>query len=269
MAVWVLTGFMGCGKSSIGRAAESLRPSEAHHHASATFVDLPEDSGFFAAGRKMDGNLPEDTDFNTAGRKTGDNLPAHLTFIDLDEEIVQRCGRSIPEIFAAEGEEGFRAIEHNTLETLLTAVDSTPEGRNTCGSIAGGPSRRDGVVSPKGELPQGYYPQRELLIALGGGTLMSEECRELVKKNAKCIYLRAKVETLAENLRADDVAVRPMLAGVDLTAPAESTDSLESRIATMMAERGPIYEKAADIILDIDGLTYEDAALQILNSFSR
>ena len=32
-----------------------------------------------------------------------------------------------------------------------------PEGRNTRGSIAGGPSRRDGGVSPKGELPKGGY----------------------------------------------------------------------------------------------------------------
>ena len=32
-----------------------------------------------------------------------------------------------------------------------------PEGRNTRGSVAGGPSRRDGGVSPKGELPKGEY----------------------------------------------------------------------------------------------------------------
>ena len=32
---------------------------------------------------------------------------------------------------------------------------AVPEGRNTRGSIAGGPSRRDGGVSPEGELPQG------------------------------------------------------------------------------------------------------------------
>ena len=225
MAVWVLTGFMGCGKSSIGRAAAKMlgvggmppqefasltppslrdgppasvprvaRPSEAHHHASAAFIDL-------------------------------------------DEEIVRRGGRSIPEIFSAEGEEAFRAIERDTLANLLFKANS----------------------------PKGNDPQPQLLIALGGGTLMSEECRELVKKNARCIYLRAKVETLAENLRADDVAGRPMLAGVDLTAPAEAPDSLESRIASMMALRGPIYEKAADIILDIDGLSYEDVAQRVLN----
>ena len=289
MAVWVLTGFMGCGKSSIGRAVAKMlgvggmppqefasltppslrdgppasvprvaRPSEAHHHASAAFIDL-------------------------------------------DEEIVRRCGRSIPEIFAAEGEEAFRAIERDTLasllddfhafraqkppfyarsadfqgcraqnshfyaQSLLQGAGVPPGGRATRGTEAGGPSAlADGGVS-EANSPKGNDPQPQLLLALGGGTLMSEDCRELVKKNAKCIYLRAKVETLAENLRADDVAGRPMLAGVDLTSPAESPDSLESRITSMMALRGPIYEKAADIILDIDGLSYEDVAQRVLN----
>lgn len=139
------------------------------------------------------------------------------------------------------------------------------EGRATRGTEAGGPSAlADGGVS-EANSPRGNDPQPQLLIALGGGTLMSEECRELVKRNAKCIYLRAKLETLAENLRADDVAGRPMLAGVNPEAPAESPDSLESRIASMMALRGPIYEKAADIILDIDGLSYEDVAQRVLN----
>ena len=36
-----------------------------------------------------------------------------------------------------------------------------PEGRNTRGSIAGGPSRRDGGVSPEDELPKGEYHQPE------------------------------------------------------------------------------------------------------------
>ena len=35
-----------------------------------------------------------------------------------------------------------------------SAAGTPPEGRNTRGSIAGGPSRRDGGVSPEGELPQ-------------------------------------------------------------------------------------------------------------------
>ena len=103
--IWVLTGFMGCGKTSIGRLAASLS--------------------------------------------------AGLEFIDLDEEIVRREGRSIPDIFSADGETVFRSIERHTLADLLHAAGVPPEGRNTRGSIAGGPSRRDGGVSPKGELPKG------------------------------------------------------------------------------------------------------------------
>ena len=42
------------------------------------------------------------------------------------------------------------------LELYYPAVGGIPpEGRNTRGSIAGGPSRRDGGVSPQDELPKG------------------------------------------------------------------------------------------------------------------
>ena len=43
------------------------------------------------------------------------------------------------------------------LEPVALPEGIPPEGRNTRGSIAGGPSRRDGGVSPKGELPKGVY----------------------------------------------------------------------------------------------------------------
>lgn len=183
MAVWALIGFMGCGKSSIGRLVASL---------------------------------------------------SDIQFIDLDDVIASRTGLSIPDIFRSAGEAGFRAIERKTLNNVLSAVPT------------------------------------DLLISLGGGTLTDEESREMVRKNCKCIYLRASVQELAKNLREDGAAAgRPMLAGANPDASADAPDSLESRISAMMAVRGPIYEKAADIILDIDGLSYEQAARQILNSFSR
>ena len=50
-----------------------------------------------------------------------------------------------------------------TQEDIVSSEDGAgnpPEGRNTRGSIAGGPSRRDGGVSPKDELPQGEYLQQ-------------------------------------------------------------------------------------------------------------
>lgn len=46
-----------------------------------------------------------------------------VRFVDLDHEIERRSGRSIPEIFAAEGEEGFRAEEARVLADLLCTHD--------------------------------------------------------------------------------------------------------------------------------------------------
>ena len=236
MAVWALIGFMGCGKSSIGR---------------------------------------------TAAKMLG------VAFIDLDEEIVRRCGKSIPEIFSAIGEAGFRAIERETLAELLYRsgvlplrefASLTPPSADADGPPAsvGVPGKREfSGVQPRVARPSGAIatssgnPSAKLLISLGGGTLTDPESRELVRKHCRCIYLRASLENLAANLRWEgEAATRPMLAGADPKAPADSPDSLESRISAMMDSRAPIYEKAADVIIDIDGLSYEQAALQILNYLS-
>lgn len=272
MAVWALIGFMGCGKSSIGRLVASFCGL-----GGSPLREFP--AAAEAAGRKTAENLPGSLESAAAGRKMAENLPGAMAFIDLDAEIEVREGRSIPEIFAAAGEAGFRAIERDTLEELLTVGGLPPEGRATRGCTpvnfrfpgaprteAGGPSASaDGGVSEANSRKGKAHLPSDILLSLGGGTLTDEGSRELVKKNCKCIYLRATVETLAANLREAGTEGRPMLAGANLAAPADAPDSLESHIATMMAARGPIYEKAADIILDIDGLSYEQAARQILS----
>ena len=213
MAVWALIGFMGCGKSSIGRTVQRL------------------------AAKAASGVIPV-----FAKKRLSQKSSGQLQFIDLDEEIVRREGRSVPEIFADGGEAAFRTIERATLAELLSEANS----------LRGNAS----------------LPTVNLLLSLGGGTLTDPESRKLVQKNCKCIYLRASVKTLVANLREVGTEGRPMLAGANPNAPADSPESLESRIASMMAARSPIYEKAADIILDIDGMDYSDIARQIINSFS-
>ena len=275
MAVWALIGFMGCGKSSVGRLVarmaacqESLLPPESFPSSPENGLagKAPDGSGTFAAGRNSGDNLPAQAFSEATGRNLGENLPAQLVFVDLDAEIEARNGRSIREIFAEGGEVGFRAVERETLEALLTVGGLPFEGRATRGTEAGGPSATaDGGVSEANSRKGKAHLPSDLLLSLGGGTLTDEGSRELVKQNCKCIYLRATVETLAANLREVGTEGRPMLAGVNLDAPASAPDSLESHISAMMATRGPIYEKAADIILDIDGLNYEQAARQILS----
>ena len=240
MAVWALIGFMGCGKSSIGRTVQRL------------------------ATEAASGVIPV-----FAKKRLSQKSSGPLQYIDLDEEIEKRCGQSIPDIFISKGEAGFRDIERYTLSNLLAEVGVPPEGRATRGTEAGGPSAiADGGVSEANSLRGNDPLPTDLLISLGGGTLTNTESREMVRKNCKCIYLRASVQELAKNLREVGTEGRPMLAGANPDAPADAPDSLESRISAMMAVRAPIYEKAADIILDIDGLDYSNVAHQILNSFS-
>lgn len=58
--------------------------------------------------------------------RMGKNLAAKLNrpLLDLDDLIVHTQNASIPEIFAAKGESGFRAIERDTLQKSAIASDA-------------------------------------------------------------------------------------------------------------------------------------------------
>jgi shikimate kinase len=247
---------------------------------------LPPESFTGSQKKCSPAKAPDGSVVSAAGRNSDENLSAQLVFVDLDAEIEAREGRSIREIFAEGGEAAFRAVERETLAELLYRsgvlplrefASLTPPSADADGPPAsvGVPGKREfSGVQPRVARPSGAIatssgnPSAKLLISLGGGTLTDPESRELVRKHCRCIYLRASLETLAANLRWEgEAATRPMLAGADPNAPADSPDSLEARISAMMAERAPIYESAADVIIDIDGLSYEDAARLVLNSF--
>src|SRR6185312_17252388 len=90
---------------------------------------------------------------STTGVRLADKL--WQTFVDLDERIVTRAGKSIKEIFEQDGEPEFRRLETEVLREIV-------------------------------KLP-------EHVIALGGGTLMREENRQLVKEAGhKVVYLRCE-----------------------------------------------------------------------------
>ena len=124
-----LTGLMGCGKSSVGKALSEL-------------------------------------------------LSWH--FLDLDDVIELREGRSIPEIFAEDGEKVFREME---LEAFK-AVTGSAEGNET-------------------------------ILALGGGTITTPECAEIAHEKTLCIYMRASVQTLKAHLEGQTDG-RPLLCGQDI-----------------------------------------------------
>jgi len=92
-------------------------------------------------------------------------------FVDLDEVVVQNAaGRSIAQIFAAEGEAGFRQRERAALDLLR-----------------------------KG---------RRQVIAAGGGAVIDAESRALAKKIGKVVWLRAPAAVLWARIRKDPGSAR-------------------------------------------------------------
>lgn len=95
-----------------------------------------------------------------------------------------------------------------------------------------------------------------MVLALGGGTLTTPECAALIRDNATCIYLRAGIDELVRNLEIVGTENRPLLAGEDL----------RSKVESLLSQRSATYEKTADIIIDIDGLSPEAIAEAVISA---
>ena len=188
-------------------------------------------------------------------------------FIDLDEAVEQVAGKRIPEIFASEGEAAFRHLETEVLTNILSA-----EHERKCAPCeVGGVNETPMTISA--------------VLALGGGTVMTPECAEMVRENTCCIYLRASVDTLLERL-SSETSTRPLLTidsasaystkndvnstslhEVELNMPsrgAEGSGDLRHRIESLMSVRTTTYENTASIIIDTDGKSISAIANEIL-----
>lgn len=114
-------------------------------------------------------------------------------WVDSDREIERRAEMSIAEIFAQHGEQHFRDLESEVLQTL---VDS----------------------------------QESIVIAAGGGAILREQNRIALKAAGPVVWLTAKVEVLAERIQGDAAtdANRPSLTGAGVVD--EINQVLEARL---------------------------------------
>lgn len=93
----------------------------------------------------------------------------------------------------------------------------------------------------------------QAVIALGGGAVLRRENIERLKSCSKLVYLRTKAENLVKRLENTDD--RPLLNG-----------TMRDRVIEILAERAPVYERAADKIIDTDGLSPENVAEAVWES---
>lgn len=92
----------------------------------------------------------------------------------------------------------------------------------------------------------------EKILATGGGLPMRKENHALLKQLGCVIYLRISPECVYERLKND--TSRPLLQCEDPLA----------KIRTLLAQRAPIYEEAADLVVDVDGKDMEEIITEIV-----
>ncbi len=114
--------------------------------------------------------------FMGTGKSSAARLLSGLTgrpYLEMDDEIVKAAGCPINDIFAAEGEEGFRARETRMLRQIA----------------AGGPQ----------------------IVSCGGGVVLREENVDIMKESGLIVLLTAAPETILERVRTS--THRPILNG--------------------------------------------------------
>ncbi len=134
---------------------------------------------------------------STIGRHLAELL--HKDFRDCDQEIEKRTGVSIALIFEIEGESGFRKRETAVLNEL-TCLDN-------------------------------------IVLATGGGVVLSEENRAVLRKRGVVVYLAADIDTLTQRTRRD--RNRPLLRHGDR----------RQKLEELLKQREPLYRSEADVII--------------------
>ncbi len=155
-----------------------------------------------------------------AGKSTIGKLLAsilELPFSDSDRVIEEKTGADIPWIFDVEGEAGFRQRETSVLAELLQS--------------------------------------EAMVVATGGGIVMKDENRNLLKGDGVVVYLTASVDQLVERTYKDKK--RPLL----------QVEDPEAKIRELIALRDPLYREVADIIVQTDRRSPRAVAQEIADRY--
>ena len=129
-------------------------------------------------------------------------------YIDMDALIEERLGMSIANFFAEKGEEAFRQVESEVLAELL---------------------------------------ETNQVVSTGGGVVISQRNRDLLKTNPDNIYLKADFETLYQRISADKDNQRPLF-----------LNKSKEELASIFHERQAWYEEVASRVLDVTKLSPEE-----------
>jgi shikimate kinase len=153
---------------------------------------------------------------SSIGRRLGSRLG--VPFVDADTEIERAAGMSIADIFARHGEAAFRSGEARVIARLLN----------------GGPQ----------------------VLATGGGAVMNEATRALIKERGVSIWLSAELDLLLRRI-SKRKAERPML----------QTDDPAATLRDLLTTRQPIYAQA-DITVQSHDVPHDAIVTEIIEALT-
>lgn len=157
-----------------------------------------------------------------AGKTTiGKRIAQHFNcdFFDSDKVIEEKTGVSIPLIFELEGEDGFRKREAEVLQNLMS--------------------------------------KEKIVLATGGGAVLLEENRNVLKENSIIIFLNASLEQLYKRTCRDKN--RPLL----------QTENPKEKLKKILSERIDIYRDLSQLIIDTDNQSINYTVHSIIETIQK
>ena len=148
----------------------------------------------------------------TVGRQLAERLG--YRFFDSDHEVEKRCGADIPWIFDVEGEAGFRKRESLMIDELTQ--------------------------------------HQHIVLATGGGAVLLEFNREVLRTRGFVVYLRAGIDRLYQRTARD--RNRPLL----------QTEDPRAKLEELLRQREPLYREVADLVVNTDRGSVNRVVCQIL-----
>jgi shikimate kinase len=142
------------------------------------------------------------------------------SWIDADDVIEQHAGKSIGQIFADDGEPAFRQMEAGIVEELAS--------------------------------------EKRTVVALGGGAVLREKSRQIIRAAGPVVWLTATIDTLLQRVAADKITAhrRPNL----------TMTGGRAEIEELLAVRTPLYRECATLTVDTEGKTAAEVADEIATS---
>ncbi|MDR3562402.1 MAG: shikimate kinase [Negativicutes bacterium] len=150
----------------------------------------------------------------TVGKELAQRL--NCPFVDVDRKIEANCGMPVSEIFKLQGEAFFRQQERLVIKE--------------------------------------YLPDRNAVVATGGGAVLSPENVDNLKNHGVMVCLEANVDVIINRV------------GLDATRPLLNAPNKEELVAKLLVERASRYQ-LADFRVDTSALTPGEVAEKIIGYF--